>query len=139
MSEVVDERDVRLNAHLPAAAEIICFVRDLDPHGVATWCQQQGITDRTAQELIVLLAAMVPDDQPINDLLAWTWAKPAPRGGCVVPMRRRCSCCGFELSLAAFWRDRSKPLERSYRCIDCMRTYREQGICRHRAQRRASG
>ncbi|WP_141575940.1 hypothetical protein [Actinomadura sp. WMMA1423] len=139
MSDPVDERDVRLAARLPAATDIICLVRDLDPDGVKDWCARNRITGQAAQELIVLLAAMVPDDRPISELLAWTWTAPAPRGACVVPMRRRCSCCGQELSLARFYRDRSKPLERSYKCIDCMRTRREHGACEHEAVRRDTG
>ncbi|MFI0406630.1 hypothetical protein [Actinomadura sp. 3N508] len=139
MTEPVDERDVRLQARLPAVTDIICLVRDLDPDGVKDWCARHGVIDPAAQELIVLLAAMVPADRPIDDLLAWTWATPAPSGARVVQMLRRCSCCGSELSLAQFWRDRTKPLERSYRCIGCMRTYREHGACEHPARRRDSG
>lgn len=138
MSEPVDERDVRLAARLPAAADIICLVRDLDPDGVGDWFARHGITDPAAQELVVLLAAMVPTEQTIDELLAWTWTAPLARG-CVVPMRRRCSCCGLELSLARFYRDRSKPLERSYRCIECTRVHRETGACKHRFPRRRTG
>jgi hypothetical protein len=139
VSDPVDEREVRLAARLPAATDIICAVRDLDPEGVEAWFARHGITGQAAQDLIVLLAAMVPDDRPIGDLLAWTWTAPTPRGACVVPMRRRCSCCGQELSLARFYRDSSKPLERSYSCIDCMRARREYGACEHEAARRDTG
>jgi len=80
---------------MPVAADLICRVRDLDAGGVAA-----ALLPRTTVELhalAVVLAAMVPDDRQMSDLLSW-----------VDGSAKRCCACGEELPLDQFTADRSR-------------------------------
>ena len=64
-------------AMVPVACELACLVRDGDQAGIAR--RMYSLLRQDPQEdgmqrlfaLVVVLAAMVPDDQPHLDLLAW--------------------------------------------------------------------
>ena len=89
---------------LPAAAELACLVRDEGAAATGAFTAALPPGDRDA--LLVILAALVPDDRPFADLLGWiSWdgegrplAEPARR-----QYRRTAPLmpCG---SLAAYWR-----------------------------------
>jgi hypothetical protein len=55
---------------LPVAAELICQVRDGDQAAIEARLTPMDPLHMRA--LVVVLAAMVPDDRPLNDLIAWT-------------------------------------------------------------------
>lgn len=61
--------DEQAAAMIPVAADLACMVRDEDVAGIAA---QLGKLDcQQFYALAVVMAAMIPDDQPVGDLLAW--------------------------------------------------------------------
>jgi hypothetical protein len=63
---------------VPVACEMACLVRDQDQAGIArclrdlaTGADDEEQWERGLYALIVVLAAMVPDDQHVGDALAW--------------------------------------------------------------------
>ena len=56
---------------VPVACDLTCRVRDADAEGIARLAEARGWDTETAA-LLIVLAAMVPDDVPVGDLLAWT-------------------------------------------------------------------
>jgi hypothetical protein len=54
---------------LPKAQELVCLVRDEGPDSIGEWLA--GLSKTETQALAVILAAMVPDDKPVDELLAW--------------------------------------------------------------------
>lgn len=65
---------------LPKALELVCLVRDEGPDAIGAWLAKLNRAERRA--LPVILAAMVPDDQPIDELLGWiSWDSPRGLAG----------------------------------------------------------
>lgn len=54
---------------VPVAAALACAVRDEDAHAIAGMIA--GLSGQETAGLLVVLAAMVPVDQPVGDLLDW--------------------------------------------------------------------
>lgn len=52
------------------AAEAVCRVREESPG--ALWADLTGMSPERVLALVFTLAAMVPDDRTVGDLLAWT-------------------------------------------------------------------
>lgn len=61
------------------AQELVVRVRDDDPEANARWLAT--LTDRERRDLLIVLAAAVPDDRPWLHLTAWTRhpRRPAPQ------------------------------------------------------------
>lgn len=69
----VDRREHRAHIAVLDAVELVAAVRDLDPREVWGTLRLRGERDPLRLiALCVALAAMVPDDRPARDLLAWT-------------------------------------------------------------------
>lgn len=64
------EREHLAETLIPVAADLICRVHDDGPE--ATGALLASLSDEQRWALPVVLAAMVPPDRPIADLLAWT-------------------------------------------------------------------
>lgn len=71
----IDALDMLAAVMVPVAADLTCRVRDHDAVGVEQAIGGMSVLHLRA--LAVVLAAMVPDDQPLDDLIAWTRC---PRG-----------------------------------------------------------
>jgi hypothetical protein len=77
----VSDLDARAKAHLaermvPVAAEMACAVRDEDAAAIGE--RLEGLDRQELYGLVAVLAAMVPDGEPIGDLLAWAgWGEEA--------------------------------------------------------------
>jgi hypothetical protein len=54
---------------VPVATELACLVREQDADGIGRFLA--GIREEEIPALLVVLAAMVPVDEPVGDLLAW--------------------------------------------------------------------
>lgn len=68
--------DVLAAVMVPVAADLACRVRDYDAAGI-----EQAIGEMDVMQLrtlAVVLAVMVPDDRPLDDLIAWTRGDPPP-------------------------------------------------------------
>ncbi|OZE04363.1 hypothetical protein CH249_25865 [Rhodococcus sp. 05-2255-3B1] len=55
---------------IEVAAEVICRIREEDTHGL--WADLSRMTPNCLLSLVFTLAAMVPDDRTVGQLLAWT-------------------------------------------------------------------
>lgn len=70
---VVDRREHRAYTAILDAQDLALAVRDLDPREVwgtlALWSEKDPLRVYAA---VTALAAMVPIDRPVNELLAWT-------------------------------------------------------------------
>lgn len=70
---VVDRREHRAYTAVLDAQDLAMAVRELDPREVwgtlAIWCERDPLRLYAA---VTALAAMVPPDRPVRDLLAWT-------------------------------------------------------------------
>jgi hypothetical protein len=66
----VAEMDAFAAGMLPRAIDLVCQVRDRDADAVEEIIGPLSVVGLRA--LVVVLAAMVPDDQNADDLLAWT-------------------------------------------------------------------
>ena len=63
---------------VPVATELACLVREQDADGIGRFLA--GVREGEVPALLVVLAAMVPVDEPVGDLLAWvTWDGQAAR------------------------------------------------------------
>jgi len=127
------DADDLAEAMVPVACELACLVRDGDADGITAMAVARG-WDLETKALMVVLAAMIPDDGQVGDLLAWTvdleaimaWRQePLPMA---VPGRPVTEPCG---TYAAYRRH-----ERHGEPVDaaCRRAYNE----RHRADARES-
>jgi len=54
---------------IPAACDLACLVRDWDQAGIARRLTRLSVQELHA--LAVVMAAMIPDDAPVSDLLGW--------------------------------------------------------------------
>lgn len=63
---------------VPLAAQLVCAVRDDVTETHRLLLSLDGATRAEVHALLVVLAAMVPDDRTTADLLAWTTGKPIP-------------------------------------------------------------
>ena len=70
---------------VPVACDLACRVRDGDADGIARLAEAHG-WDTETSALLVVLAAMVPDDSPVGDLLAWTEGLEAVLAWCQEPL-----------------------------------------------------
>lgn len=118
---------------VPVAADLTCRVRDADAEGIARLAEANGWDIPTAA-LLVVLAAMVPDDAPVGDLLAWTESlealvalrqEPLPLA---MPGRPVTEPCGTYAAYRRHERAGGEP------CRECQRAYTEY----HRKQSRES-
>lgn len=88
------------------AAQLVARVHDDDPDANAAWLEV--VTDAEERRALpYVLAAMVPTDKTVGELLAWT-RRPAPRGGRVIAIDERAG----EDTLA---RARRREYERQYK------------------------
>lgn len=86
----------------------------------------RNLTPQEAYAVIVVLAAMIPQDQTPRELLAWTeQVPPRSRGVKLKP-------CGTH---AAYWRHKTRGERIDDRCLDAERAYQRD---RKREQRRAA-
>jgi hypothetical protein len=82
-------------AMIPVACELACLVRDGDQAGIArrmySLLRQDPQDDgmRRLYALVVVLAAMVPDDQPLPELLAWPQERTPQRDAMLVKAHNR--------------------------------------------------
>lgn len=79
MTTRIDRHDANVRADRAQSAQgvavaLIGAVRDLDSPRIATLLDRADLP-----ALAVVLAAMVPDDERLSDLLGWTAALPAPQ------------------------------------------------------------
>ena len=111
---------------VPVACDLTCRVRDADAEGIARLAEARGWDTETAA-LLIVLAAMVPDDVPVGDLLAWTDGletvlalrqEPLPLA---MPGRPVTEPCG---TYAAWCRHRRRGEEVDARCYRAWRKYR---------------
>lgn len=65
-----DAVELLIERAIEDAAEAICRIREESP--AALWADLTGMASDRLYALVFTLAAMVPDDQSIGDLLAWT-------------------------------------------------------------------
>lgn len=65
------DREALAASMIPVATDLACMVRDGDAEGIAAMAAERG-WDTETSALLVVLAAMVPDDGHVGDLLAWT-------------------------------------------------------------------
>lgn len=93
---------------LPAALGVAVAVRDRDGAEVARILEPLGVLELRA--LAVALAALVPDDVPFRELLAWTHTDPG----------KWCTGCEQMRPRAAFHIDRSKPDGLKSQCRGCV-------------------
>lgn len=59
---------------VPVATDLVCLVRDWDRDGIAD--KLSSLSEHRKDALIVVLAAMVPDDIGTVDLLSWVPQEP---------------------------------------------------------------
>lgn len=108
---------------LPTATEIAVTVRDRDADGVAAALApilDAGDLDRTAA-LIIALAALVPDDQPYGELLAWTLQDQLPYGQLVVDaVEKYCGACRQVRHRREFHTDASRRDGLTWACKVCV-------------------
>jgi hypothetical protein len=121
--------DGLLEEMLPVAAEVTVAVRDRDPHAVAAalWPLLDAGQHRRICALIVDLAALVPDDKPMGDLLAWTHGPvvdDATYAKIVAfnpqPGLRECRDCHEWLPLKSFTKDRTRKGGYRPQCRSCL-------------------
>lgn len=117
MTLTVDQRDDLLREMLPVATALVCAVRDRDREDVAeALAPLQGDWLRT-QAVIVALSALVPEDQSIDDLAAWSHSlRPmdaARFGG------KPCSVCQVPQAPERFDKDASHTDGLTSACKDC--------------------
>lgn len=67
MNEILDELAERM---LPSATQLVCAVQDYDTRDAHRLLSGLDVLELRA--LAVVLAAMVPDDATLEQLLAWT-------------------------------------------------------------------
>lgn len=66
-------RDARAASLLEHALDLAGRVREEPPEAVARWLNSMPPVD--VRDLAILLAALVPDDRSVSELLAW-WQTP---------------------------------------------------------------
>lgn len=103
----VAERDAMANGVLPVATELVCQVHDWDAAEIRKTLT--GFGEDGLRALCVVLAAMVPDDQPLDDLIAWTHEEPV----------KSCSRCRQVKPIGQFPRNRARTSGRHHWCKDC--------------------
>lgn len=119
------DRERLVEQLVPLAAELVCLVRDEGADSIGRFLHR--VPDLRA--MCVVLAAMVPDDRPVTDLLAWVPDQ--------VPVRE----------LARHWTD--EALRRHHSAFNCGRTdevtrageqeYQRRRAARKRAAKRERG
>jgi hypothetical protein len=118
---------------VPVACDLACRVRDGDADGITRMAEAKG-WDVETKALLVVLAAMVPDDGPVGDLLAWTDGLEAVmewrQAQMLIPVPGRpvTEPCGTYAAARRHMR-RKEPVDEA-----CRVAYNE----RHRAESRAS-
>lgn len=100
------------------AQELVVRVRDDDPEANNRWLAT--LTDRERRDLLIVLAAAVPDDRPWLHLTAWTVLPARPEGP---------QPCGTPAA-AKRHREHDEPLDRA-----CQEAEREDWRLRKRDQR----
>ena len=118
------ELDGLIEEALPTAGQIAICVQDRDTEGVRNVLApvlDAGDRDRIAA-LIIALGALVPDDQPYSELLAWTCQDQLPLGRLVIdPLEKWCgSCSQVRSRLVDFHKDASRKDGLYARCKVCV-------------------
>lgn len=108
MIATVAERDAMANGILPVATDLVCQVHDWDAAEIRKTLN--GFGEGGLRALCVVLASMVPDDQPLDDLIAWTHEEP----------RKPCSRCRRVKPIGQFPRNRAQADGRNRWCRDCL-------------------
>jgi hypothetical protein len=108
VTETADERADRL---LALGLDLACRVRDEPPTAVARGFAH--LTVGEMRDLVLLLAAAVPVDRPVSELLGWFAA------GVEIPVRRKLQPHGTP---AAYRRHTDRGEEP---CVACTLAYRE--------------
>jgi hypothetical protein len=109
-----DERDEIANAVLPFALDVTAGVRTWNAEKIETVLAT--LNRAVLSALVVVLAAMVPDDRVLNDLLAWTHH----------PTRKICTACRRRKYVDDFAETRAVPGGRDFACRGC-RTAENEG------------
>lgn len=102
--------DAMVARMLPMATDLVIRVHDREPDGIAELVEPMGIQE--LRTLVVVLAAMVPTDARIGDLLAWV-DDPSHLD------LKRCCLCGEDKPRVAFTVERRKPDGRRPSCRSC--------------------
>ena len=79
MAWTPDFLDALAAVMVPVAADLTCRVRDYDAAGLEQAIGQMDVIH--LRTLAVVLASMVPDDRPLDDLIAWTRGESPPPPG----------------------------------------------------------
>lgn len=103
----VAERDAIANGVLPTAMDLVCQVHDWNAAEIKQILD--GFGENGLRALCVVLAAMVPDDEPIDDLIAWTHEEPL----------KPCSRCRQVKPIGQFPRNRTQRSGRHSWCKGC--------------------
>lgn len=137
------ELDNLVEEMLPAATELAVCVRDRDIAGVhAVLGPLLDVGDRTRiGALVVALAALVPDDIPFGQLLAWTHNQDQlPLGELVLDgAEKYCRGCDQVRPRRAFYVDRSRHDGFTSRCKFCVTERNEQRRARLDTASRGEG
>ena len=109
---------------LPTALEVVVCVHDRDVRGTHAALAPvlfSGDTDRIAG-LVIALAALVPDDVPVRDLVSWTHGQDQlPFGQLVLAAGEKwCGSCQQVRARRDFHRDRSRKDGLYARCKVCV-------------------
>lgn len=107
---------------LPTAAEVAINVRDRDTAGVHAALRPvlDGDRNRIAA-LVIALAALVPDDQPYADLLAWTHQDQLPYGQLALDaVEKYCGACRQVRHRREFHADASRRDGLAWSCKRCV-------------------
>lgn len=140
-----DDRADLAERMIPLACDLACKVRDGDAEGIARLAAEHEWDTPTAA-LLVVLAAMVPDDGPVGDLLAWTeglevslaWQQePLPLPASGRPVTEPCG------TYAAYRRHErhGEPIDPwcNAAYLDHHRRSARESMARHRARKAATG
>lgn len=116
------ELDGLVQEMLPVAAEIAINVKDRDADAVRAALEPVLESDRDrVSALIIALAALVPDDQPYAELLAWTCQDQIPYGQLALDaVEKYCGACGQVRHRREFHADASRRDGLTWACKVCV-------------------
>jgi len=131
----VDRREHRAYLAVLDAQDLVIAVRDLDPREVwgtlAAWGQEDPLR---VYAVVTALAAMVPTDRPVRDMLAWTEQLTPEAHGAVRAVKPRDTTRDELLKAARAAYERGS---REEWVVEGNRAYDRARKARHRARNRA--